>query len=163
MSIKVVDIGNLKKEIIIGEIVNIKHCTMVEAEITFSQLEKLGLECNRKFKSFGSVYDLLEFAYLRRYISPGDEFIVKIKELSILNTHHKREMKILEKQFSEKYGKKEKWADETFEKYDEEKSKEMKKFADTLSKITADALKIISNQENVGKYLKYLDIFFGKN
>ena len=111
---------NLKKEEIISEIVNIQHYTMIQAETIFSQIKKLGLECNRKFKSPEFVYNLLEFAYLRRYVSPNDEFIVKIKALDILDMHHEAEIKRLGKKFSEKYGSKEKWTDEIFEKYDEE-------------------------------------------
>jgi len=153
---------NLKKEIITSEIVNIKHCTMGEAENVFSQLEKLGLGCIRKFKSSEFVYDLLEFAYLRRYVAPNDEFIIKIRALDILGMHHDAEIKRLGKKFSEKYGSKEKWTDEIFEKHDDEESIQVKKFADTSSKIITEALETISNQDQIEDYLKYLGVFFGK-
>lgn len=135
---------------------------MIQAEIMFSQLEKLGLECNRKFKSHEFVYNLLEFAYLRRYVSPNDEFVVKIKALDILDIHHEAEIKTFRKKFSEKYGSKEKWSDEIFEKYDDEESKQIKKSAATSGKIITEVLEIISNQDHIEDYLKYLNVFFGK-
>jgi len=153
---------SLKKEDIVSEIVNLQQCTMTQAGAVLTQIEELGLECCRKFRSHEFVYDLLEFAYLRRYVLPNDEFIVKINALYILDIHIEAKKVSLGKRYSEKYGKKEKWTDEVFTKYHEDKNKEMKKYAETESKMIVEALESLSNQEQVEDYLKYIDVIFGK-
>ncbi len=99
---------------------------------------------------------------MRRYISPDDEFVVKIKALGILELHNDVKKEKLEKRFSEKYGKEEKWTDEIFEKYDKEEAEQVKKTAEISGKIITEVLEILSNQDNIENYLKYLNIFFGK-
>jgi len=152
----------LKEEIIIGEIVNLQQCTMKQAKTVFSQIQELGLECSRKFRSSEFVYDLLEFSYLRRYLSPSDEFVVKISALYILDMQQKAEKITLNKRYFEKYGNKEKWTDETFAKHSEDENKQMKKFAETTGKIITEALESLSNQERINECIKYINVFFGK-
>jgi len=125
--------GRLKKEDIISEIINLQQCTLIQAGAIFSQIEELGLECCRKFRSYEFVYDLLEFAYLRRYVLPNDEFVVKINALHILDIHLEAEKIRIGKRYSEKYGNKEKWTDEIFAKHDEDENKEIEKYAMRLS------------------------------
>ena len=152
----------LKEEIIISEIVNLQQCTMRQAKIIFSQIQELGLECSKKFKSSEVVYDLLEFSYLRRYLSPGDEFVVKIGALHILDMEQRAEKITLDKRYSEKYGSKERWTDEIFAKHDEDENKQIKKYAETTGKIITEALESLSDQKHVNEYIKYINVFFGK-
>ncbi len=152
----------LKEEIIISEIVNLQQCTMRQAKIIFSQIQELGLECSKKFESSQFVYDLLEFSYLRRYLSPKDEFVVKIGALHILDIQQKAEKIMLDKRYSEKYGNKEKWTDEVFEKNEEDENKQREKCAETSSKIITEAMESLSDQEHINEYIKYIMVFFGK-
>lgn len=154
---------SLKKEYIVSEIVNIQQCTIIEAREIFSEMENLGLECCRKFRIHEFVYDLLEFAYLRRYVLTNDRFVVIVNSLYILHTHIETEKIMLNKKYIKKYGDKEKWTDEVFEKYDEEKNKEMEKYAETTSKIIVEALENLSNKKQVEEYMKCINIFFGKD
>ncbi|PIW32608.1 MAG: hypothetical protein COW27_03490, partial [Nitrosopumilales archaeon CG15_BIG_FIL_POST_REV_8_21_14_020_37_12] len=126
---------SLKKEEIISEIINMQQCTIAVANEIFSKIEILGLECCRKFRSHEFVYDLLEFAYLRRYVQADDKFVVIVNSLYILHTHMRAEKIRLNKKYTEKHGDKEKWTDKTFEKYDEEKKTEMKRYAEATSKM----------------------------
>ncbi len=153
---------DLKKENILSETINMQQCTTMQAQVIFSQIENLGLECCRKFRSGEFVYDLLEFAYLRRYVLTGDEFIVKVHALYILEIHNKEERLRLGKKYAEKYGSKERWADEIFAEYDEDKNKIMQKYAETSSTIVAEALENLSNYERGNEYIKYINVFFGK-
>lgn len=152
----------LKKEYIISEIINLQQCTKTEAESAFAKIEELGLECCRKIKAFEPVYDLLEFAYLRKYLLSNDKFVVKVNSLYILQKQLKADKNKLKKRYSEKFGRKEKWTDEIFEKYDEDKSKVMKKHAEISSKIIAESLEKLSNQEKMKEYVKCIDVIFGK-
>jgi hypothetical protein len=70
---------------------------------------------------------------------------------------------MLSKRYAEKYGSKERWADETFTKYDEDKTKIMQKYAETSSEIVAEALGNLTNHEHVDRYIKYIKVFFGKD
>ena len=72
----------LKREDIISEIVNMQHCTMIEAKEIFLWIENLGLECCKK----SSTYDLLEFAYLRKYVFENDTFVANVQTLHNLHT-----------------------------------------------------------------------------
>jgi len=153
---------SLEKEVIISEIVNLRQCTINEAEAVFSQIKELGLECCRKFRSTKFVCDLLEFAYLRRYVSTTDTFVRNVQALYLLHTNLKAEKMRLNEKYTKEYGSKEKWTDEIIEKYDEDKNKEIEKHAETTSKIIAEALENLSNQELVVDYIKYINVFFGQ-
>jgi hypothetical protein len=153
---------SLKKEEIISEIINLQQCTIEQSEIIFSQIQELGFDCCKKFRTHKFVYNLLEFAYLRRYVTPEDEFVVKINSLYILDMHHEAEKIRMSKEHSKKYGDKEKWTDEMFVKHDEEQNKILKKYAETVSEIIAEALEILSDQKHIENYLKYINFFFGK-
>jgi len=153
---------SLKKEEIISEIINLQQCTTIQAETIFSQIQELGFEYCNKFNSDEFVYDLLEFAYLRRYVTPKDEFVVKIDSLCILDMHHEAEKTKVSKRYSEKYGDKKKWVDETFAKYEEEQNKVGERYVETASKIVTEALENLSDQRQVENYLKYIGFFFGK-
>ena len=153
---------SLEEEEIISEIINLQQCTTIQAETIFSQIQELGLEYCKKFNSDEFVYDLLEFAYLRRYVNPKDEFVVKINSLYILDMHHEAEKTRVSKRYSEKYGDKKKWVDETFAKHEEEQNKVVERYAETASKIVAEALENLSDQKQVENYLKYISFFFGK-
>jgi len=151
---------SLEKEEIISEIINLQQCTAIQAKTIFSQIQELGFEYCKKFNSDELVYDLLEFAYLRRYVTPKDEFVVKINSLCILDMHHKAEKIRLRKRYSEKFGDKKKWADETFAKHEEEQNKVAERYAEASGKIVAEALENLSDQKQVENYLKYISFFF---
>ena len=102
----------LNKEQITSEIINLQQCTVDEAEKIFLQIENMGLKLCNKFLGMKFAYDLLEFAYLRKYIAPNDSFLVKIHSLFIFNAHLEYEVEQLDKTYSEKYGPKNKWSDE---------------------------------------------------
>ena len=97
----------LKKEDIISEIINLQKCTIIEAKEIFSQIENLGLECCRKFRSYECVYDLLEFAYLRRYVLASDTFVANVHALYILHMYVEAEKIRLSKKYTKEYGNKE--------------------------------------------------------
>jgi len=153
---------SLKKEDMISEIMNLQQCTLIQAETIFSQIQELGLECTRKVKSSEFAYDLLEFAFLRRYISPNDEFIVQINALYMLNIEYEGEIIKQNEEFSEKYGDKGEWSNEIFVKYDEIKKQKTEKYVKITSEVIADALESLSNQEQIRNYLKYISVFFGE-
>ena len=153
---------SLKEEEIISEIINLQKCTEIESETIFSQIQELGLEYCKKSNSDEFVYDLLEFAYLRRYVNPKDEFVIKINSLYILDMHHEAEKIRLSKRYSEKFGDKKKWVDETFAKHEEEQNKVVERYVKKASKIVAEALENLSDQKQVENYLKYISFFFGK-
>jgi len=153
---------SLKEEEIISEIINLQKCTEIESETIFSQIQELGLEYCKKSNSDEFVYDLLEFAYLRRYVNPKDEFVIKINSLYILDMHHEAEKIRLSKRYSEKFGDKKKWVDETFVKHEEEQNKVVERYVKKASKIVAEALENLSDQKQVENYLKYISFFFGK-
>jgi len=153
---------SLVEDEIISEIINLQQCTAIQAETIFSQIEKLGLEYCKKFNSDEFAYDLLEFAYLRRYVNPKDEFVVKINSLYILDMHREAEKTRVSKRYSEKYGDKKKWADKTFAKHEEEQNKAVEKHVEAADKIITEALENLSDQKQVESYLKYISFFFGK-
>ena len=153
---------SLEKEIIVSEIINLRQCTMNEAEAVFFQIKELGLKCCQKYRGSGVVYDLLEFAYLRRYISAIDDFVVHVHRLYILHTHIKAEKIRLNEKYTKDYGSRENWTDDIFEKYDKNKNEEIKKYAKTVTKIIAEACETLSNHKRVDDYLNYINVFFGK-
>lgn len=154
---------SLKREEIISEIVNMRQCTIIEAKAIFSKMENLGLECCERSKAYQLGYDLLEFAYLRRYVLINDKFVVIVNSLHVLHAYVEEEKISLNKKYLEKYGSKEKWTDEIFEKYDEEKNKEFEKYTDTTSEMIVEALENLSDKKQVGEYVKYINVFFGKD
>lgn len=153
----------LKQEDIISEIVNMQNCTIIEANAIFSQMQNLGLECCRRFMSHEFVYDLLEFAYLRRYVSEDDIFVASVNALDELHTQIEDKESKLDKKYTEKYRDREKWTEEIFTKYNEEKDKAMEKYEEKISEVIVEALKNLSNQEQVKEYRKYINILFRKD
>ena len=152
----------LNKEQITSEIINLQQCTVNEAEKIFLQFENMGLKLCSKFLGIKFTYDLLEFAYLRKYIAPSDSFLIKIQSLFILNAHSEYEIEQLNKRYSEKYGPKNKWSDEIFDKENKDETKLHTKHAETFSEIATDALEILSDQRAIKKYIKYINVFFAE-
>lgn len=152
----------LNKEQITSEIINLQQCTVDEAEKIFLQIENMGLKLCSKFLGIKFTYDLLEFAYLRKYIAPSDSFRVKIHSLFILNANLEYEIEQLNKRYSEKYGPKNKWSDDMFEEHEKDETKLQTKHAETFSKIATDALEILSDQRAIKKYIKYINVFFAE-
>ncbi|GKS67072.1 hypothetical protein YTPLAS73_06190 [Nitrosarchaeum sp.] len=93
---------NLQKENILGEIINMQQCTTIEADAIFSKMESLGLEYCKKFSFVESFYDLLEFAYIRRYVLPSDKFIENVNLLHSLEIGSNDEIAELGIRYSEK-------------------------------------------------------------
>ena len=153
---------SLEKENIISEIISVHHCTMSDAKHIFLHIEELGLECCKKFRDSIFVYDMLEFAYLRRYLVPTDPFVTKIQELCLLENHAYAEKIRQKRRFKEKHGSEEKWSDRIFEQFDEEKRQIAEKFTKSSSKIIAEALGELADQEEVDRYLNCINVFFGK-
>ena len=153
---------NLKKEEIISEIINLQQCTMNQAESMFSHIQELGFDCCKKFITHEFVYDLLEFAYLRRYVTPKDEFVSSINALYIVDTRRKAEKSRISKRHSEKHGNKKTWSKETFEKFREEQNKMEEEYTEVANKIVTKALESLSDHRQVRDSLKYISLFFGK-
>jgi len=151
----------LTKGKITSEITNLQQCTIEETSKILLELESLGLECCKKFNGSGFVYDLMEFAFLRRYLLPNDSFVTIVNSLFILETHHKEQMKNMEKKFKERHGTEENWNDQVFEEFDKEKTPLREKRAEDLSKIIVKALEKILDQESMKKYMSYINVFFG--
>ena len=105
---------SLTREKITSEIINLQQCTIEEASKLFLELENLGLNCCKKFERAEFVYDLMEFAFLRRYLLPNDSFVTIVNSLFILETYHEEQLKNLEKKFKERHGVKENWNDQVF-------------------------------------------------
>ena len=76
--------------------------------------------------------------------------------------HREAEKIRVSERYSEKFGDKKKWVDETFTKYEEEQNKVMERYAETAGKTVAEALENLSDQKQVDDYLKYISFFFGK-
>ncbi len=152
---------SLTREKITSEIINLQQCTIEEASKLFLELENLGLNCCKKFKRTEFVYDLMEFAFLRRYLLPNDSFVTNVNSLFILEMHHKEQLKNLEKKFKERHGVKENWNDQVFEEWDKEKIPLREKHAETLSKIISEAFEEISDEGLIKKYVNYINVFFG--
>ena len=152
---------SLTREKITSEIINLQQGTVEETSKLFLELENLGLECCKKFKGGELVYDLMEFAFLRRYLLPNDSFVTIVNSLFILEMHHKEQMKNLEKKFKEKYGVEENWNDQVFEEFDKEKTPFREKRAEDLSKTVVEAFEKMSDQESIKKYMNYINVFFG--
>lgn len=152
----------IEKKDIISEIVSTKNCTINESEKIFLQIEELGLVCCRKFRSSIFVYDLLEFAYLRRYLPADDPFVTKIQELCFIHNHFDAEKMRLKQKFEKEYKNEEGWTKEKEENHDKEYSQCMNEHAKSSSKIIVEAIEKLSNQEEVEKYLNCINVFFGK-
>ena len=151
----------LSKEQIIREIINTEQCLVDDAEKIFSEIEDLGLSCCRKFSGTVS-YDLMGFAFLRRYLDPNDPFIVKMQSLFRMNLIFDEEINNRKKRYVQEYGVRDKWSEEVFEKYDNEETKHKTKRADSLSKIVAESLESLSDKKLVDRYLRYINVFFAE-
>ncbi|MDH3764843.1 MAG: hypothetical protein OER82_03430 [Nitrosopumilus sp.] len=68
------------------------------------------------------MYDLMEFAFLRRYLIPNDSFVTIVNSLFILEMHHKEQIENLGKRFKERHGAEENWNDQVFEELDKERT-----------------------------------------
>ncbi len=151
---------NLKKEEIISEIVNLQHCTIKEAKTIFFKIKNLGLECCRK----SDTYDLLEFAYLRRYVVEEDAFVATVKVLYDLHTQTGEGENKLFKKYIKENGRFRNWTDEVREEYEYnvmiERNKHAEKTREKTSKITVEVLKNLPNQEQIQEYAKYINVFF---
>ena len=151
----------LTKEKITSEIINLQQCTVEETSKLFLELENLGLECCKKFKGIEFMYDLIEFAFLRKYLLPNDSFVTIVNSLFILEMHHKEQMKNLEKRFKERQGAEKNWNDQVFEEFDKEKTPLREKRAEDLSKTIVETFEKISDQESIKKYMNYINVFYG--
>ena len=139
----------MTKDKITSEIINLQQCTIEETSKMVLELKNLGLEYCKKFNESEVVYDLMEFAFLRKYILPNDSFVAIVNSLSILEMHHKEQMKNLEKRFKEKHGTKENWTDQILEELAKEKIPLKEKRAEDLSKMVIETFEKISDQESV--------------
>ena len=151
----------LTKEKITSEIINLQQCTIEETSKLLLELENLGLKCCKKLNESEVVYDLMEFAFLRRYLLPNDSFVTIVNSLFILETHHKEQIKNLEKRFKERHGAEKNWNDQVFEEFDKEATPLREKRAEDLSKTIVEAFEKISDQESIKKYMNYINVFFG--
>jgi len=151
----------LTKEKITSEIINLKQVTIEESSKLFLELENLGLNYCKKFKRTEFVYDLMEFAFLRRYLLPNDSFVTIVDSLFILEMHYKEQLKTLEKRFKERHGTKENWDDQVFEEWNKEKTPISEKHAENLSKAIVEAFEKLSDQELTKEYVSYINVFFG--
>lgn len=157
---------SLKKEQVTSEIVNLCQCTVNKAETIFLDMISNGLECCKKFREYEFQYDLLEFAFLRKYIEPKDKINVKIQALCILENHVKIELFNLDKKFQEEFGGKEKWDDETFTKFDEKKEEINHRRADTTSKIVVEIIDELGDSIDSERFMSYMsciNVFFGND
>lgn len=152
---------SLTKEKITSEIINFQQGTIEEASKLFLELENLGFNCCKKFNGDEVVYDLMEFAFLRRYLLPDDSFVTTVNSLFILETYHKEQLKNLKKKFKERHGAKEKWSDKVFEEWDKENTPLREKRAKDLSETIIEAFEKISDQVLIKKYMNYINVFFG--
>ena len=150
----------VREEELIWEILNIYQCNAKESAEILSYLKGLGIDCCKKYYANNQGYDLIEFAFMRRYILPSDPFVRKIQSLHILQLHSDSEKSLLKKRFKEKYGNKETWSDETFEEYEKEQIKNDENFAESFSSVIAEALESISDQKEIKKYLCCINTFF---
>ena len=150
----------LTKEKVNSEIINLQQCTADQSSEMFLEFEKLGLHCCKKIRGSELVYDLMEFAFLRRYLLPGDSFVVIVNSLFILYMHNNDELRRLEKKFKEKYGAKERWREEVFEEFDKEKIPVTEKYEKARGEMIVDALENISDFESIKKYMEYINVFF---
>lgn len=153
---------SLRREDIISEIINMEQITKLQADLVFSQMNGMGLECCKRFQITESRYDLLEFAFLRKYLLPNDEFIKKIYTLRLLDMSRKTETREISNKFKEKHGSKEKWTDEIFDEYEQEKTKMEEKNSETEHKLIVDCLEKLSDKDKAEEYAKYMKVVFGK-
>ena len=149
----------ISREQIISEIINTEQCSVDDAEKIFSEMEDLGLSC-----CINSVddYDLMEFAFLRRYLMPNDPFVVKMQSLFRMNFIYYAEIRNLEKKYLQEYGIQEKWSDEVFSKFNKDEKKHKRKHAETLSKIAVESLESLSDRKLPEKYIRYINVFFAE-
>ena len=156
----------LTEDKIVSEIINMQHCTSREAEDIFSEMEVMGLEYCKKYVVGESLYDLIEFALMRRYIKPNDEFLKGIQALWILHHHLTEQINNLGLRYQNDFGKKETWDDEIFSRFDDEKEKIKEKSANTFANIMSDIIENIGemlNQEKFMQHMQYMKVFFGQD
>jgi hypothetical protein len=154
----------LTREEVISDIVNTQQCTAKEAEDVFSEMNSLGLGYCGKFK-VGILYDLIEFALLRKYIEPNSEFLKKIHALWLLHHYLAAEIDSLEKKYQKEFGKKETWDEEAFSKYDDEKEAMRDKSDDAFAKIISEIVEDVDgliNKDRFWGYMQCLNVFFGQ-
>jgi len=150
----------LTKDKVTSEIINLQQCTADQSSEMFLEFEKLGLDCCKKLRGSEWTYDLMEFAFLRRYLLPGDSFVGIVNSLFILYMHNNNELRKLENKFKEKYGAKEKWREEVFEELDKERIPMTEKYEKARGEMIVDAFENISDFESIKKYMKYINVFF---
>ncbi len=153
----------IKEEQILCEILNIYQCGVKESVEIISHIKELGIDCCKKMDGDYYGYDLIEFAFMRRYILPNDRFVTNIQSLYILHIHSDSEKSLIKKRFNEKYGSQEKWNDEIFEEYNKEQIKNEEKIAESYSSIISEALGNLSDQKEIKKYLHCINTFFEKD
>ena len=152
----------LDKDNIKSEIINIWQYSSEKAEEIFSYIENMGLTYCTKMHKSQFVYDLLEFAFMRRYVSRNDSFVTKLYGLFILNMVYDGEILELDKSYKKKHGYKSEWAEELFESYEHEYIKIKEKYAEKLSTVTSELLESISDQKSISKYIGFLNVFFAE-
>ena len=152
----------IDKEEILCNILNFNQCNTDEAERMFSHIVKLGLGYCKKFDGEYHVFDLLEFAFLRRYILTNDPFVAKIHGLCILKNHLEVEKDQLGKEFKKRYGDRKNWRSDVFVEFQKEQEKIGDNYAESSGKIVIDALENISDKSKIEKYLRCINLYFGK-
>ena len=152
----------LDKDDIKREIINVWQCSLEKTEEIFSHIEKMGLTYCAKMHNSRFVYDLLEFAFMRRYVSQRDPFVSKLHGLFLLHIVYDEKISEFDESYERKHGEKFEWAEEIFESYDQEHAKLREKYAEKSSRMTAELLESISDQKSISKYVEFLNVFFAK-
>ena len=153
---------SIKKEDILCEILNIFQCNTQEAEKIFLHIEESGLAYCKKFDGNDFVYDILEFAFLRRYLLSNESFVEKIHGLCILKNQFDAEKSLLRRKFKKRYGDNKNWSDEIFTEYQKEQEKVSDNYAESSGKIVIEAMKSFSDKNEIKKYLQCINLFFQK-
>ena len=102
----------LEEDNIKREIINVWQCSLEKTEEVFAHIEKMGLTYCRKMHKSRFVYDLLEFAFMRRYVSQRDSFLTKLHAIFLLHTVYDGEILDLDESYRKKYGGKSEWTEE---------------------------------------------------
>ena len=154
----------LTRNEIISEIINMQQCTIQEAKDIFSQMISLGLEYCTKAKG-ECLYDLIEFALMRKYTEINSKFLKEIQALWFLWHKMDSEIDSINANYQKKFGKKETWNDETFSKFDVEREGIRENSANTFASIISDISDEIDEFVSKERFLKltqYMNVFFNK-
>ena len=147
---------------IVCEIINLGKKTSEHASNIFLELEEEeGLKYCKKFQGGKFVYDLMEFAHLRRYVLPNESFVTNVHTLYVSDIQHKEELRKLERRFVERHGTQKIWNDKIYTEYHKEREDITEGFADSQTRLVAASLEEKLDFETIKEYTKYMRVFFG--